>query len=260
MFESKLLQNNLPTEVFGKKIFSFDKIDSTNNLAKILAELGHDEGTVVISDVQTQGRGRHGKEWISEPAKNLLFSTIIRPKLETGKIQLITFFLANTIASVIERKFNCIISLKWPNDMLINNKKFGGILVESNIQNNDSFIIAGIGININQEEFPPEIPDATSLFLETKSIINIEELFSDILIGIDKEYKEFLANPDSSIEQWKTRNMLDGKEINILQRSQIITGKYHGIDKSGALLLQTQDRKILNFFSGEVSLAKIKAI
>jgi BirA family transcriptional regulator, biotin operon repressor / biotin---[acetyl-CoA-carboxylase] ligase len=258
MFESKLLQNNLPTEVFGKKIFAFDKIDSTNNLAKILAELGHVEGTVVISDVQTQGRGRHGKEWVSETAKNLLFSVIIRPDIDLEKIQLITFFLANSIAAVIERKFNCKVSLKWPNDLLINNKKFCGILVESNIQSSDTFIIAGIGINVNQDTFPENIPNATSLSLETNSQVDIEDLFSEILISFDNEYNEFVSNPDSAIELWKTRNMLEGKEISILQRSQSISGKYHGIDKSGALLLGTPDGKILNFYSGEVSLAKIK--
>ena len=126
MFSKEELHSGLSTRIFGKKIFTYDSIDSTNACAKTLASTGAEEGTVVIAEYQTAGRGRLGRTWQAESGSNLLFSVIIRPTLEINKIGLLPFFAAAGVALALETVTGTRCECKWPNDVLLHGKKCCG--------------------------------------------------------------------------------------------------------------------------------------
>ncbi len=172
-FNDKTISQNLNTKIFGQKIFFFKSIKSTMDYAKKLAEKGEPEGTVVIADYQSHGRGRFGRIWKAEPEKNILMSVILRPTIPLDKFGILSFLTSISVAEAIEKNVDVKITTKWPNDLLINGKKFCGILLEASITvESGDFVIIGIGINVNQENFPKEIQDyATSLYIETGKLL-----------------------------------------------------------------------------------------
>jgi BirA family biotin operon repressor/biotin-[acetyl-CoA-carboxylase] ligase len=253
MLNAQEFQNNLQTIIFGRKIFSFDTIDSTNECAKLLAECGSLEGTMIISENQTSGRGRFGREWQSETGKNLLFSIILRPKIEMNKVQLLTFFITNCIAKTIETIFPIItVQTKWPNDLLINYKKFCGLLLESSFKIDKNFIVCGIGLNVNQLAFSENLTFATSIRKEINKEVDRYSLLDKILKQLDEEYPVFLTRPSYVVNEWKKRNILTGLNIKINFQDNIFNGKAIDIDELGCLVIRTDDNRRLKFFSGDV--------
>jgi BirA family biotin operon repressor/biotin-[acetyl-CoA-carboxylase] ligase len=122
MFSQNDLQQGLLTHSFGKQLYIFDSLDSTNDYAKILASQGMAEGCVVITDHQNAGRGRMQRAWFDEPSSNLLLSLLIRPKIDAKQFNLLPFFAAISVALTIEQITGLSSSCKWPNDVLINGK------------------------------------------------------------------------------------------------------------------------------------------
>ena len=165
-------------------IYRFDKLDSTNSHLLKLGDEGFPEGTVVIADEQTMGRGRFGRRWETEPLSSLLFSLLLRPKfLQPDEIFILTFAASVAVAEAIEDSVDIKPELKWPNDVLVEGKKVCGILLESSFGSRGlSHVVLGIGLNVNQAKFSPEIAcKATSLFLSTGKKHDREEVFLSIL-------------------------------------------------------------------------------
>jgi BirA family biotin operon repressor/biotin-[acetyl-CoA-carboxylase] ligase len=250
--------DGLKTKIFGKKIFSFDTIDSTNDCGKVLSANGQPEGTVIVSEFQTKGHGRFQRDWVSESEKNLLFSIILKPDLNEKKLHLLTFFIANSIAEVIETKYPLKLMAKWPNDLLINEKKFCGILLESLVTTKIDTIICGIGINVNQTVFPDILVTATSIKRELHKEVNRVLLLKSILKNLDDRYESFLKNPDAEIEIWKERDILKGKMVSVYFNQNNYSGQIIEIDSAGYLVLRTKGNKRLRFYSGDVSLKNKK--
>ena len=174
------------------RILTFDKIDSTQTYALSLAKEGIAEGTVVISDYQTKGRGRFRRRWQSPRGKNLLFSIILRPSRKIYKTPLITHLAAQTVKETLEAYSNVVCTLKKPNDVLMRGKKVSGILTESHSKAHTiDYLIVGIGININS---PPKnlVRGATSLFKETQTIYSRELVFNTFLRKFATNYRSFL--------------------------------------------------------------------
>jgi BirA family transcriptional regulator, biotin operon repressor / biotin---[acetyl-CoA-carboxylase] ligase len=258
MYSKEELQDGLNTFIFGKKIFTYESIDSTNTCAKTLASTGIEEGTVVVAEYQTAGRGRLGRTWQAEPGNNLLFSIIIRPKLEINKIGLLPFFAAVGVAQALEiitgKRFEC----KWPNDILLNGKKCCGILMESSFQNNMlEYAIIGIGINVNQRIFGEDIKDrATSLNRECGKEFDRRDVFRQIITSLELLYSEVrIGNFDKTLKEWKSRTTMFGKQVTLNQAGEHLRGRAIDLSDDGGLILETSNGQRV-CYAGDVIFTK----
>lgn len=256
MYTEKALRKGLRTRVFGNKIYTFDTIDSTNNCAKAVAGCGAEEGTVVIAEKQTAGRGRLGRLWQANPNENLTFSIVLRPKLSAEAVNLIPLYVAVGVARAVERVTRISVDCKWPNDLLVNGKKFAGILIEGSFkQNTVESVIVGIGINVNQQSFPPDLQNkATSLRLETNKKIDRRALLSETLASLEELYKTINSNEiQSIIALWLSRSTMINKPISVSQQGNVISGIVKGLSKEGALVLQSNGTE-KKLFAGDVTI------
>ncbi|MEM3576997.1 MAG: biotin--[acetyl-CoA-carboxylase] ligase [Candidatus Bathyarchaeia archaeon] len=187
------IQEGLQTKKFGKTIISLRKVDSTNNFAKKLARYGAAEGTVVIAEEQTAGRGRHWRKWFS-PRGGLYFSVILRPKMKVNEAVGIVVAAGLAVIKVLSEDYGLRVEAKWPNDVLLNGKKVCGILTEVNSTGeNVNYAVVGIGINANSitaKEFPEELKlIATSLREKLKRKLALEPLLKRCLEKFEDFYE-----------------------------------------------------------------------
>jgi BirA family biotin operon repressor/biotin-[acetyl-CoA-carboxylase] ligase len=190
------LQEGLCTRQFGKSIVFLREVGSTNDYAKELANYGAEEGTVVLAETQTAGRGRLGREWVS-PRGGLYFSVILRPKISASEAVKLVFVAGLAIAKILEEAYALHVEIKKPNDVLVNGKKICGILAETNTMGERvNYAIIGIGINANfgvKEALPKELMEtATSLRDELRRNIRLEELFKALIEKLENLYLLFL--------------------------------------------------------------------
>lgn len=177
--------------IIGNEILLYNEIDSTQEEAKrIMNKLK--EGTVIIANNQIDGKGTHGKKWYTEKNSNIIMSIILFPNIEVEKLKNITLDIASVIVDTIYELYNYKLTISYPNDIVLNGKKLGGILTNISTQGGIAKdIIIGIGLNINQVQFPEEIVDiATSLRKEYEIIFNKKEIIEKICINMEKLYKK----------------------------------------------------------------------
>jgi BirA family biotin operon repressor/biotin-[acetyl-CoA-carboxylase] ligase len=249
----------LNTKFIGKNIIHFDSIDSTNSRAKQFAESADADGTIVISEEQTSGRGRLGRSWVSPKHTGVWMSIILRPNLNPMEAVKLTQIAA---AAIVDASLELGIKtyVKWPNDIVMNHKKVCGILTEMNAElTRINYVIVGIGINVNisEEDFPKDLIDiATSLKIETKASISRQLLVSKILNSFERLYLEFINenNIEASINICKENSALIGKEILVIRKDAKIEAKALDIDDEGKLLVEYKDGKQEYLISGEVSI------
>ncbi len=239
------IKSVLKTETIGQKIFAFWSISTTNDFAYRMAEQGEREGALVIAEQQERGRGRNSRTWISPFSKGLWFSLILRPELPSAQAGLIPYVASVSVAEAVENKLALKPSLKWPNDLLIKQKKICGILSEVEFLNGKiKFIILGIGINVNQmvNDFPAElIETATSLRVESETVIDRAELLAEILERFEQNYLQTKAGSfENILTHWKKRCPNIGRPISIRQEENIYHGIFKDIDKNGYLILQAE--------------------
>jgi len=250
----------LNLKAIGEKIQHFQSIESTQDLAISLAREGIEEGVVVWADEQTKGRGRLGRRWFSLPSKSLTFSFILRPKLKADLIPYLSLFPAIACAHALE-KLDARCELKWPNDILIEGKKVGGILVDVEMKENKiEWAVVGIGINVNLElnDFPSDIrQSATSLRIVLGKSFEISSLLNEILKELNEKYSLCFSDEgrEKIREEWEKRDFLRGKEIEVMMGEKRIGGIAEGIDERGFLRVRIGE-KIVAFSGGEVYLMK----
>jgi BirA family biotin operon repressor/biotin-[acetyl-CoA-carboxylase] ligase len=255
MYTERALQKGLRTRVFGNKIYTFNSIDSTNNCAKAVAGCGAQEGTVVIAEQQTAGKGRLGRLWQANANENITFSIVLRPKLTPEVINIIPLYVAVAVAQAVERTTQLKVDCKWPNDLLVRGKKFAGILIEGSVkQNSVEYVVVGIGINVNQQTFPTDLQQkATSLRLECDREIDREKLFKETLIALEGLYKTINSNEiQSIINLWLSRSTMINKPISVSQQGNVISGIVKGLSTEGALVLQSEGAE-RTLFAGDVT-------
>lgn len=239
---------------FIKRIYHFDTINSTNEYAKRLALQGGEEGDIVISEEQTEGKGRIGKSWFSPKGENIYTSIILKPNISVDLLPLITIMAGvATVLSIEKFSSNISPKIKWPNDILINKKKVAGILTEGfNLGSSNQFIILGIGINVNIpiENFPKELKDkATSLFIEKKCKMDKEILLKTLYQEIDIWYNHLKCNNiEKIIEKWENYSCTLGKQV-ITEKT---SGEAIGLDLTGALLIKDEQGVTKRIISGEI--------
>lgn len=260
--ESRLSENNI-----CRKVLYFEEVDSTNIKLKQLAEAGEEEGLLVIADQQTSGKGRRGRHWNSEKGEGIYMSLLLRPRISPFHASVLVFITALVAVETIENIFGISAGIKWPNDVVINGKKICGILTEMSAEEGSiHYVVAGIGINANMEEFPEELKiKATSLFLETKKKTDRVEFTAEFLNVFDKFYKKFLeaGSLHPFLGKYNAALVNRGKEVKIYygmvenaKPEEIETGIANGIAEDGALLV-TVDGKEKRIVSGEVSVRGI---
>lgn len=254
------IKYKLETKYIGKKIFTYQETKSTNDIASNYACSGEDEGVVIIAESQSQGRGRLGRVWHSPPLKGAYISIILKPDFESEFAPAVSILAALSLAEAVKEFTDEKVQIKWPNDVLINGKKTGGILTELSADNKKiNHIIVGIGININQttDDFPNELKEiATSLAIESKKEINRSELIKRFLTHFEIEYEYYKKDKKlTQIDRIRSLSSLIGKEITLSFGKNQITGKAVDIDSNGALLV-LDDEKTHVINSGEVTIVK----
>ena len=246
----------LETEYMGKEILCFRKVFSTNSIAKFLANHSADEGTVLISEIQTKARGRSGKKW-EAPDGGVWMSLILRPNVPTARIGLITLATGVAIAKSI-RSLGVDARIKWPNDVLIHGKKISGVLTEVNATFNEiDWIVVGIGIdsNLKLEDFSEDIRiGTTTLTEELPSKVDENELIAIFLNEFEKVYELYKDGEiETILKDWRDLADTIGKYVNITQTGGKITQGYVvGINNEGSLIIERQDGNLEKIISGEL--------
>ncbi len=253
------LQEGLNTKNFGKKIVFLHEATSTNDFAKELANYGADEGTVVLAENQSAGKGRLGRVWLS-PRGGLYFSIILKPKIKISDAVKLVFVASLAVAESIRNLYGLKVETKWPNDVLVDGKKVCGILAEtSSIGERLKFVVLGVGVNVNlnvEKAFPKELQEsATSLQDMLGRKVEIEKLFKKLLERLERLYTLFLKNGFTQIlEKWKKFASFLGCQVEVSSDSQKWSGTALDVEEDGSLSLKLENGTVKRFLSGDITL------
>jgi len=236
----------------GNSIIRLHSVDSTNNHAKWLLKKNKSlaEGTVIIADSQEQGRGQYGNNWVTESGKNLTFSIILYPKfLKASEQFLLNQAICLGLVECIQTKVSQQVSIKWPNDILVERKKVCGILIENNIMKDAlSESIIGIGLNVNQTDFPISVLNATSLKLISNNNIDLEELLQELLGCIEKYYLKIMHGQKDFIREHYLQILYQYKKNSDFRiNNEVVQGVIEGVNQLGQLEITINgERKVFN--------------
>ena len=243
----------------GSAVLRYDRLPSTNDVARELAQASAPEGVAVVARAQTSGRGRQGRAWASPPGQGLYCSVILRPPVAPADATMITLAAAIAVVETLADAFQVVADIKWPNDVHVRGRKLCGILVESAIENGAlQFAIMGIGVNIAQQNFPDELKDiATSLLIESGKEVAPDDFLKPLLARLEGWYRKALAQPAEIIAQWETRSSYARDcAVRVESSDGIIEGRTRGLAPSGALTLELANGERREIVSGDVKLRK----
>jgi BirA family biotin operon repressor/biotin-[acetyl-CoA-carboxylase] ligase len=256
------VQATLTTHTFGRNLVILPSTGSTNDVAKELAAQGAPEGTVVLADEQTAGRGRMGRHWSAPPGTCLLCSILFRPNLPPTQTPWLTMLCSLAAADAVEQVTGLPVALKWPNDLIISNlqsqgwRKLAGVLTETGVEGGQmAFVVVGIGINVNVEleVLPTLAPDATSILAETGQPVDRVTLLAAFLAGIEQRYEALQAG-ESPHQEWAARLATLGQPVRAVTPSETLIGVAESVGEDGALLLRTSDGTLHRLLAGDVTL------
>jgi BirA family biotin operon repressor/biotin-[acetyl-CoA-carboxylase] ligase len=239
------IKKNLRTKIFGKKIYSYRKVGSTNVLGFRLAETNAEEGTLIVAEEQTKGKGRMDRSWYSPPGVGLWMSLILRPDIPPFKAPGLSICAGLALALSIEEMTGIEAKTKWPNDCLIDGKKVGGILLELSAElDRINFVIVGIGVNVNHsaKDFPRNLDQtATSIKIKLGKEISRLALLISFLEKFERIYLDFKKNGLSPHrEMIKSFSSLLGEKVTVKSGKEKIEGMAEDIDDNGSLLIKTK--------------------
>jgi len=249
----------LKTKKMGHYVHFEETVSSTQKIAQTLANEGAVEGTIVVAEQQTKGRGRMARNWYSPSGTGIWMSLIIRPNLPVQATPQLTLLTAVAIVQALEEVTPLKPDIKWPNDILINGKKLVGILTELQAEADQVHsIIIGIGINVNQAliDFPEELhPIATSIHLETGELWDRARLIQEILLKFETLYSIYLSQGFRPIKLlWEGYAISLHKPIRAKTINGSVEGKAVGIDDAGVLLIETSDGSVKQIYSADIEL------
>lgn len=255
----QLIKPRLRTRTLGRTLYHFYSVDSTNLFASRL--LNHDsrkvpDGTVILAESQTAGRGRVGRSWHSEPESGLYFSMVLRPKVPAGWAPLFTLATAVAMHNAVERHTRLDVDIKWPNDLLIDGKKACGILSEIQAEvDRVNTLIIGVGLNVNHSTFPEELTAiATSIRMASGRMQSRVEIFLEFLEEFENLFTTFeKTGPAKVIEEWtRHSSFANGRRIKVDDGFRVIEGVTRGLNSYGALRVELKDGRIEDVYSGDV--------
>ena len=248
-----LVQAQLKTKSFGKKIVYLESTDSTMNDAARLAMQGASEGTVVCAESQTQGRGRRGRNWVSVKNQGIYFSLILRPRIPLSQASALTLVFATAICRSIREATNLEATIKWPNDILIQKKKVAGILTELSAETDRiHYVVVGVGLN-TEGKIPLSLPQATSLAQHVDQKISRVQLFQQILQQAEEYYELFQKQGFAPIaQQWREFSATLKQPVRLSEAQRTVEGIAVDIDEQGALLIREKNGNVVRQVSGDI--------
>lgn len=257
MFGKEELESCIGAGWAGRPVHYFEELGSTNIQAKLEAESGAAEGTLVVADMQTAGRGRRGRSWNSPGGTNVYFTLILKPSYGPDMASMVTLVMALAVASGIYETCGLEAGIKWPNDVVVNGKKVCGILTEMSAEHGViRHVVIGVGVNVGLQEFPPEIgTTAASLQAECGREVSRAALVANIMKFFEKYYESFRQNINLSgiLEKYNGLLVNRDREVRVLDPKGEFRGIARGIDERGQLLVECGDGSIRSVYAGEVS-------
>ncbi len=257
MFSLEKFDIKLNTDFVGRNFVYSEEITSTNSFLLNKENKFNADGTIILAEKQSEGKGRKDRIWYSAKGQNLTFSILLTNKKYFGKnFNLINFAASLSVAVAIENLYQLKTELKWPNDILVDGKKIAGILLESTSQGSKiEKLVIGVGLNVNQSLFqgsfnlPP-----TSLKIETNEVIERERILAEILNVFEGNLTKIQFNTEDVLRDWKLRCRMIGEKISIIEGDETRYGIFDDVDSEGFLLLKNNNR-IEKIHFGDVSLA-----
>jgi BirA family biotin operon repressor/biotin-[acetyl-CoA-carboxylase] ligase len=255
---------NLRTGIIGRKILCLDVVDSTSTFAKKLAAEGCPDGTVVVSDIQTAGRGRLGRQWCSSPGKGVWMSIVLKPSIGPEDAQVGTLAASVAVVAALDKAYGIRAGIKWPNDVILNGRKLCGILTEMSMETERLYyLVLGIGINVFQEpdEFPDDLRDRVISLKMHACMENLKVPYfkrSDIIASVLNEFERLYKciNADEAagiIEEWRKYSITLGREVRVSHKNLDYTGTAEDVTDDGRLVVRCSDGITREILSGEVS-------
>ena len=250
------ITTDLNTQYIGKKLYVYNEVSSTNTLAKFLSMNGGEHGNVIISEKQTDARGRSGKAWES-PIGGVWLSIILQPNVDYSKLPLITLSTGVAVAKTLERIGIEEPEIKWPNDIMINGKKVCGILTEAVTKfNTIESVIVGVGIdaNLNIDDFPEELQEGTTTLQEELGEKgNENEIIKIFFEEFEKIFELFIGGGyEEILKEWRKHSYTIGKIVEVREPfNKYYDGYVVGIGKEGALIVEKIDGTLEKVISGE---------
>lgn len=248
--ELQQVERTLRTRYVGRRIHWFERVGSTNDVARTLAEAGSPEGTVVLAREQTAGRGRLGRPWVSPPG-GIWMSVILRPIAAPHEVSRLGLAVGVATSRAVEQACGVSVGLRWPNDLVVARRKLGGILVESGPD--VRWVIAGVGINANVPV--AELPEGATSLLEIKGHpVDRTGLLQALLGELELLYEMFRGHDWATIlEWWRRRSTTLGRRVRVYLPSGVYEGVAEAVDEDGALILRLPDGGRKRIVAGEVS-------
>lgn len=257
MFNFESFDSKVDTEIIGRNFIYSEEVESTNSFLLDKANKFNSDGTILLAEKQSKGRGRKERVWYSAKGQNLTFSILLTSKKYLGKkFNLLNFTTSLSVAFALENLFQLKTELKWPNDVLVNGKKICGILLESTSQGNKiERVVIGVGLNVNQGLFQGNFNlEPTSVKLELGENVDREKLLAELLNTFEELLLKIDSKPDEIMKDWKDRCNLIGEKISVTEDGNTKYGIFDDLDEEGFLLLKTKN-KIEKIHFGDVSAA-----
>lgn len=248
----------LQTRLFGQRLHYWAEVDSTNAALARLVKEGCEEGTVVLADAQSAGRGRVGKPWFSPPGVNLHLSVLLKPAIQVTEARFLTLSGSLAIADTIAR-YNVKTQVKWPNDVLVNDKKIAGVLAEVQLRNGRiENLILGMGVNLNIDRpmmdryFGDAAAGATSVYEALGKAIDRNDFAARLLERLEQHYFTFLEKGKAPVlEQWRAHSFL-GRRVSVKEEDMHVEGIALELDEEGCLIVALDDGSSVRVREGEV--------
>lgn len=245
MLSISAIRRRLVTEVVGNHLYLFGDVDSTNARLKSLARMGADEGTVVLAEGQSAGRGRRGQPWFSPSGVNLYASALFRPAIRPGELPVFSF-IASLAAADALKDYGASAGIKWPNDLLIDGDKVGGVLVEANVREATvDYVVLGLGVNLNVDALTLRGvlgragTFATSLSAVTGHDIDRNGFTAAYLTHLDEWFRIWRdSGPDALIAAWRDREILTGRRVVVRGATSSFEGRALGVNSAGSLVVE----------------------
>jgi BirA family biotin operon repressor/biotin-[acetyl-CoA-carboxylase] ligase len=246
MIKIDFLKEKLSCINYSRIIYK-DVVDSTNNFA-ISNNLP--EKTIVIAGMQTAGKGRSGRKWVSESNNNLYLSVVL-PKLQIKDLLPLNIVAGYAVCDTIRKYNEC--NIKWPNDIVKNHKKAGGLLIETKFSGNEiTSSVLGIGLNLFEQNYPKEIKDIATYFFEDTNLCDVNELIVNLMLIFDNYINELKNNSIDMVKMWPHYSAYLNKEISIHINNQKKTYIEKGINKNGGLIVKDISGKLTEIYTGDI--------
>lgn len=257
VFNASEIKSRLGESPFIREVLYKEETDSTNTWAKRLAEEGKPSGTLAVADRQTQGKGRRGRTWNSPKGTSVYMTLLLRPDILPRDVSPLTLVMGLSAAEALEETLGLKAGIKWPNDIVVSGKKICGVLTEMSAQMDYiEYLVIGIGINVNTQEFPEEIRKmATSAALELGHSVSRAEIAAAVLRCFEKNYGTYLKTGDlrELLDVYREKMVNYNREVKVMGSDAAFTGVARGINEAGELLVERPDGDITAVSGGEVS-------